>query len=104
MLRLSLILALIIAILAVVFALQNAHPITIQFLFWQIQGSLALVVLLTAALGAVVGLLVSVPNVIRRNRRITHQKHRIEELQASLDQQIALSRATPTQQQPEQRF
>jgi len=104
MLRLSLILALIIAILAIVFALQNAHVTTIQFLLWQIQGSLALVVLLTATLGAIVGLLVSVPSVIRRNRRIAHQKQRIEELQASLDQEMALSRSTPRQQQPEQRL
>lgn len=83
MLRLLFILALIIAILVVVFALQNAIPITINVLIWQFQGSLALVLLLTLALGAIIGLLVSVPSLLKRSQEITRQKKRIAEFQLS---------------------
>ncbi len=101
MFRLSLVLALSIALLAVVFALQNAYLITIQFLFWQSQGSLALVLLLTAGLGAIAGLLVSVPTIVNRNRKIHAQRKRIEELQSSLSREVELLKS-PQPQTPEQ--
>ena len=83
MLRLSLVIALLIAFLAVIFALQNAVPVVVNFLPWEFQGSLALVLLLTLALGVIVGLLVSVPSIIRRSRRISHQQKIIENLEAN---------------------
>jgi uncharacterized integral membrane protein len=83
MLRLSLVIALFIAVLAVIFALQNTVPVVVNFLPWEFQGSLALVLLLTLALGVIVGLLVSVPSIIRRSRRISHQQKIIENLEAN---------------------
>ncbi len=47
-----LIVALGLAILTVIFALQNAIPVAMIFLVWQFEGSLALVLMLTFALGA----------------------------------------------------
>lgn len=81
MLRLSLILAMIIAVLAVIFALQNSVPIVINFLPWEFQGSLALILLITLVLGVLIGLLVSVPSIFRRSRRISHQTKIIEDLE-----------------------
>lgn len=98
MLRLSLVLALIIALIAVVFALQNAISISVNFLFWNFQGSLALILLTTLALGVFVGLLVSVPSVLRRNRKISHQKKRIEELQNDLIHEHSAHSAPPPEQ------
>jgi len=46
-----LIIALLIAILAVIFALQNAIPVSITFLVWKTEGSLALVLLVALAVG-----------------------------------------------------
>lgn len=48
--------AIIIAGLAVVFALQNADPVSVGFLFWSFEASLALVLLLTFAMGAIASL------------------------------------------------
>lgn len=50
--QVQLIVAIIVAILAVVFALQNAVPITVSFLTWRFESSLALVLLITVALGS----------------------------------------------------
>lgn len=103
MLRLWLILALMIAILVVVFALQNAVSITINALIWQFQGSLALVLLLTLALGVIIGLLVSVPSLLNRNQEITRQKKQIAELQGSLTRVAEVSKSVPIQpERPEQ--
>lgn len=91
MLRLSLVIALIIAVLAVVFALQNTVPIVVSFLPWEFQGSLALVLLLTLALGVLIGLLVSVPSVFSRSRRIARQQKVI----AGLEQDLTAARSMP---------
>lgn len=48
----SLFVALILAILIAVFALQNTFPVTVQFLFWQYQTSLVLVILALTAIAA----------------------------------------------------
>ncbi len=82
--QLFLILALIIAILAVVFAIQNAVPITITFFAWRYESSLALVLLLTLALGVVISLLVSAPAMIRRSLKISTQKKKIDEMEQAL--------------------
>jgi len=72
----------IIAIAAVVFALQNAGPVTISFFMWDLpQASLALVLLITLIIGIIIGLLFLTSSVYRRNKTITTQKKRIEELE-----------------------
>jgi uncharacterized integral membrane protein len=48
----SLLVALSLAILIALFALQNTFPVTIQFLFWEYQTSLVLVILGSTAIGA----------------------------------------------------
>lgn len=47
------ILVLTFVVLVAVFALQNAYPVTISFLKWQFEASLALVILLSVLTGAV---------------------------------------------------
>ena len=49
-----LIVALGLAILTVVFALQNTVPVVVSFLIWKFEGSLAMVLMLTFALGVLV--------------------------------------------------
>jgi len=71
-----------VAILAVVFALQNAVPITVSFLTWRFESSLALVLLITLALGILMSLLVSVPSMIKRRKIISSQKKKIQELKS----------------------
>ncbi|MFH1575455.1 MAG: LapA family protein [Candidatus Nealsonbacteria bacterium] len=75
MLLFLIIAALIIAIIAVLFALQNASIILISFLAWQFQGSLALVLLLTFALGFITGLLIILPKLIKKSFTAEPQKN-----------------------------
>ena len=79
-----LIIALLIAILAVIFALQNAVPVSVTFLAWKTEGSLVLVLLVALAVGAVVGLLVSLPGRIRAAWTSNSLKKKLAELEASL--------------------
>lgn len=76
--------ALIIAIIAVIFALQNAITITVSFFFWQFDGSLALVLLLTLALGFLISFFATMPAIIRRSWTIAGQKRRINTLEKQL--------------------
>ena len=85
--QLQLIVAIIVAILAVVFALQNAVPIAVSFLAWRFESSLALVLLITLALGIIMSLLVSVPPTIKKMKLISSQKKRIQELESSLQRE-----------------
>ena len=87
-----LIVALGLAILTVIFALQNAIPVAVTFLIWQFEGSLALVLMLTFALGVLVSLLVSIPAIVKRRSAISNQKKKIEELANRLRESIPPSR------------
>ena len=55
--RIGLVLSLLLAILAVLFAVQNPQPMEVQLVFFSIEGSTALVLILTFGLGVTVGLL-----------------------------------------------
>lgn len=81
-----------IAILAVVFAVQNPAEVTVTFLTWKFESTLALVLLLTFALGVILGLAVSVSAVIRRSWAISSQKKKIAQLEKSLREKSNLRR------------
>ena len=61
---------LILGALAVIFALQNIAVITVTFLAWQLEGSLAVILLLAMLTGLLVGILISLPNIIRSKFQI----------------------------------
>lgn len=82
-----LIFALIIAVIAVIFALQNTMTVTISFLAWEITGSLSLVLLVTLAIGATIGLLVMTPSVIKNTIAASNHRKRIGMLETQLDEQ-----------------
>lgn len=74
-------LALIIAVLACVFALQNAYTITITFLTFKYEASLALILLGTFGMGAVVALLASLPAMIKGKMIVSELRHKIKNLE-----------------------
>jgi len=80
------IVALIIAILAVIFAIQNVNVILISFLIWKFEGSLALVLLLTFVLGFIAGLLILLPKLLKRSFTISNQEKKLDELQKKLEE------------------
>jgi lipopolysaccharide assembly protein A len=100
-----LIFALLIAVIAVIFALQNTMTVTISFLAWEITGSLSLVLLITLAIGALIGLLVLAPTAIRSRIAVSRDRKRMGMLEKELDEQrlrIAdLEKPTPAIPAPE---
>lgn len=68
--RFGLIFSLLLAVGAVVFALQNPQPMDVNLLFFQTEGSTALVLILTFAFGVLVGLLSSLPGRLRARRKL----------------------------------
>jgi uncharacterized integral membrane protein len=63
--QLIVILGIVVAIGGVSFALQNQMTVTVSFLLWRFDSSLAMVILVSLALGACVVLLASLPAQIR---------------------------------------
>ncbi|MCE1196760.1 LapA family protein [bacterium] len=66
-----------VAIAAMVFALQNSAPITVQLFAWRVSGSLSLLLVATLAIGCFLGMLIMVPSVWKRGRLAAGLKKRI---------------------------
>jgi len=81
----QLIIAITIAILAIVFALQNNILVTVRLIFWELPfANLALVLVLTLIMGLIAGLLFLAPGIYRRNQTIGSQRKRIVELEKEI--------------------
>jgi len=89
MASLYLIIGLVIAVLSVIFPLQNSMTVTISFLSWEATASLSLVILITLAIGALIGLLVLAPSVIKRSIAVSNSRKRIGALEKELDEKKA---------------
>lgn len=76
--RISLILSMIIAILAVVFALQNPYVITIKMGPFETEGSTALVLIVTFAVGVLVGVLATLPGRIKAKMQTKSLKRQLQ--------------------------
>ena len=70
--------AALIAILAVIFALQNAISITVSFLFWKAESSLALILILAFIAGLITSFLFNFISHIKRTRVGTTQEKQTE--------------------------
>ncbi len=68
--RIFFVFALVLALLVTVFAVQNNQPITISFLFWSIEGSLALLLMVTLVLGIVIGVLLMAQGSVRSRLQV----------------------------------
>lgn len=82
----ALILALVIAILMVFFALENPVMVTVSFFGYSIEGSLALFILAAMGIGMLVGLLLMTPSLIRSGLSNARHRKRIGTLEASLEE------------------
>ncbi len=75
--------ALIISLVAVIFALQNPEMTTITF-FGKFTGSLALIVLVAMAAGALISFFASLPTNLKTRWALRQQRKKIGELETSL--------------------
>ena len=62
---LPLLLGIILGAASIIFALQNVAVITVSFFSWQLEGSLALILLLAIGTGILVSLLIVLPESIK---------------------------------------
>ena len=81
--QLGIIVGIAIAVAAVAFALQNNVPVTVTFLVWRFDSSLAMVLLLSLAVGAIVMALVTAPGALRARWTMSRQRKEISELRAA---------------------
>jgi uncharacterized integral membrane protein len=76
------IIAMLFTIGGVAFSLQNNVPVTVSFMLWRFDSSLALVLLIALTVGALIVALISTPGTLRRQWKIVRQQKRIGELEA----------------------
>ena len=77
----SLIFALILAIIVVIFALQNSDAVTVKLWFWEVQSSVALVMLIILLIGAILGVMFSLPSIFKKNKKIEDLEEQIRKLE-----------------------
>ena len=94
--RFALIFSLLIAILAVVFALYNPDPTDIHIgPNYVLTSPLALVIIVTLLLGVIVGALFSVPNRVRSRSRIKRLEKRLAELETTPRETVIVEKEHP---------
>ncbi|WP_456432820.1 LapA family protein [Thermosulfuriphilus sp.] len=94
-----LILAAIIAVAIALFAIQNASPVVVSFLFWRFESSLAVVIILAITAGIAITWLITIPSRIRRRRELSERNKRVEELERrlrELEELLAKRAETPS--------
>jgi len=90
------VLVLLVAIVAVVFALQNSAAITITLLGWSLSGSLSLFLIVTLAIGFLLGTLSMAGALFKRGRLSSGLKRQI----ASLEKEKAALDSKATEGEP----
>jgi uncharacterized integral membrane protein len=104
-----LILGIVFAIGAVLFALQNNVAVAVTLAVWQFEGSLALVLIIALGLGALIMGLLSSPAVIRTQWTSARLRHQITGLEKTVaekdlinhDLEVELARLAPVGDQVE---
>lgn len=93
-------LALLISLAALAFAVQNTGAVTVSFLIWQFESSLALVLLIAFGLGALVSVLLLAPPLFMARLSAQSLRRNLafnERLASSLPETTSESSASPTQ-------
>ena len=78
--RRNLISALILAVILVVFALQNAADTAVKLWFWDFHSSLSLLLLVAFGIGTLLGIIFSWPSIKKKNRKISEKDKKIAQL------------------------
>jgi uncharacterized integral membrane protein len=76
--------ALFISVLAVIFAVQNNTDATVTFAVWKFEESLALILLVAVAAGALISFLFSLPSNIKTRWTIRQQRKKMNEIETQL--------------------
>ena len=82
--QIMLVFSLIIAFVAIVFAIQNTVVTPIRFMIWESEGSLALILFIALVAGALISYLATAPGQLRRRMTISSQRKQIAEAEGKL--------------------
>ncbi len=77
----------ILIVLAVVFGIQNMHPVDLVFLVWSIKTVTALAIVVALIIGILIGLLLSLPALLRSRGVAKESKRHATELESVLRSQ-----------------
>lgn len=66
----TLVIALLLILITVVFALQNSEPFAVKFFFWEGNYPHAVLIPIAVLFGALLGILFSIPALKKRNEKI----------------------------------
>ena len=80
-----LIIGLLAGALVIVFAAQNTATVSVVFLTWHFEGSLAFIIVLAIVIGVVIGWLLSLQNAIRKRSLVNKLKDTNQKLAQELD-------------------
>lgn len=78
---LVLIVAVVLAAVTALFAIQNSGVITVSFLGWETDASLALILILTLGIGILIGYLAGLPSSLRKASQLRRVKRDLGALQ-----------------------
>ena len=73
-----LIVAVALAAISAIFAIQNAGVITVSFLGWEWEASLAIILILSLGVGMVIGYLAGLPSMLRKASQLRQTKRELD--------------------------
>lgn len=82
----SLVLAVVFAILAVYFANLNQAIVQVSLFGYPVKGSLGLVLVVAVGVGVLLGVIVMLPSIISRSWALVRHKRKIEDLESAMQQ------------------
>lgn len=82
-----LVFALLLSLFAVVFAVQNTAIVTVSFLMWDFDNSLAVVILLTIFTGVLISILMSLPGWVKSRVHLMNVRKKNKDLETKLTKQ-----------------
>ena len=97
------ILSLVMAILIAIFALLNGTTVPVNFGFANLESSLALVILVSVAIGAVIIYLIDVVGKFKSTRRIKELEKKVTQLEKDIDEKASIiSKLSQVESKPAQ--
>jgi len=74
------VLLIIVAVLAVIFAIQNSAAVVVTFFGLTANASMSLILVITLAVGIIIGMILLLPTLIRQKHTISAQKKKEKEI------------------------
>jgi uncharacterized integral membrane protein len=89
----------VLALAAVIFAVQNADMVTVDVLFWKLDASLAIVAVLCVIAGTLLGALLSVPRIYRMRAEQRRLRAQLAEVDSSAMSELSKAKVRSPQPQ-----